>query len=179
MAIQKWKKLSRKILLNHPRMKIVEDEVALPDAKIIKYIRHAPARRHSVIIIALNEQGELLLQQEYSYPPNEIMWQLPGGAMEEGEDIIVAAKRELLEESGLIAEDCQVIGYYYVDNRRTDRKQFVVLCHGFTPVAPQNDLEEFIESHWMPLTEVKEKIRGGEITNITLLAALNVWFCAE
>lgn len=179
MAIHKWKRLSRAVLLDHPRIKIVEDEVVLPDGKMVKYIRHAPARRHSVIILAVNDHDELLVQREYSYPPDQVMWQLPGGAMEEGEDIIVAAKRELQEESGLIAEDYQLIGYYYVDNRRTDCRQFVVLCRSFTSVAMQNDPEEFIESSWLPLADVKGKISNGEITNITLLAALNVWFCSE
>jgi 8-oxo-dGTP pyrophosphatase MutT (NUDIX family) len=123
-----WKKLGSTEVLNHPRIQIVEDTVELPDGKITTYIRHAPIKVHSVASIAINDKQEMLIQKEYSYPPNQIMWQLPGGGTREGEDIITAANRELSEESGYIGTTCKEIGSFYIDNRRSDMKQYVVLC---------------------------------------------------
>jgi hypothetical protein len=74
--IKKWKFISRQSLLDYPRMKIVEDSVELPDGKVTQYIREAPVDYSSVTIIAINHDGEILVQQEYSYPPNQVMYQL-------------------------------------------------------------------------------------------------------
>ena len=103
MKASHWKKLESSEVLNHPRMHLIEDTVELPDGKKTKYIRHAPCKSHSVAIIAMNNKGEVLVQKEYSYPPDVIMWQLPGGSMENSEDILQAANRELSEESGFTA----------------------------------------------------------------------------
>lgn len=126
--IKPWKFIARKHIFQHPRLQLAEDTVALPNGKEISYLREAPAKTHSVAIIAINADGHILLQKEYSYPPNTVLWQLPGGAIESGESIIDAARRELAEESGFTANSCTVIGSYYLNNRRSDRKQFVIVC---------------------------------------------------
>lgn len=177
MTIKKWETVARKELLLHPRMPIVEDEVKLPNGKTISYIRSAPATAHSVAVIAVNDASEVLLQREYSYPPDEVMWQLPGGAIEEGEDIATAAMRELSEESGYTAEDCKVIGFFYTDNRRSDRRQYVVVARGIREESRPADPEEFIESHWVSVDKVKRMV--PKLTNMNLQAALNLWFHSE
>ena len=177
--IEKWKTLSRKELLDHPRMKVVEDEIKLPNGLTTQYIRMAPGSQQSVAVIAINEADEMLLQREYSYPPDEVLWQLPGGGIEEGEDIIEAAKRELQEESGFTGDDCTVIGSFYVNNRRTDQKQHVVVVRGLSEATLQGDPEEMIESHWVYVGDVRRMIREGQCANGYMLAALNLWFQSE
>ncbi len=173
--IQKWKYISRKLLLNHPRMKIVEDEVELPNGEHAMYIRQAPAVHHSVAVIAINARDEILIQKEYSYPPDEILYQLPGGKADNGEDTIQAANRELSEESGYVASDCRIVGSYYVDNRRSDKKQYVVVCKNLKIHKLQHDDEEFIESQWLSYDAIKKLIKNGEITNVNMLASLQLF----
>lgn len=172
--IKKWKFVSRRVLLEHPRMVIVEDTVELPNEKQTTYIRETPAGTHGVAIIAVNDKDEILIQQEYSYPPDEVMYQLPGGAMEAGEDIIEAANRELSEESGYIGEDCKILGYCYVNNRRSNKKQYVVLCKDLKKQKLQEDDDEFIESQWVSLDELNSMIKSGEIVNMYMLAAISI-----
>jgi 8-oxo-dGTP pyrophosphatase MutT (NUDIX family) len=172
--IAKWKFIGRKVLLDHPRMKIVEDYVELPNGKKIDYIREAPADKDSVAIVAINDRNEILLQKEYSYPPDEVLYQLPGGAANDSEEIIAAANRELSEESGYIGKDCQIIGYFYLNNRRSDRKQHVVLCRDLIEQKHPQDDEEFIASMWVSLDKVGQLIKNNEITNVGLLAALRL-----
>lgn len=177
MSLQRWETLARKELLKHPRLHIVEDDVKLPDGKTTQYIRQAPVKTHSAGIIAINDRQEILLQKEYSYPPNKVMWQLPGGGMLENEDTIKAAKRELSEECDLTAGTCQVIGSFYYDNRRSDGKQYIVVCKDLSPLPGQKDAEEFLENHWIPIAQLKSMIQTGEFENVNLLAALNLWLC--
>ena len=173
--MQHWKALDRKTLLDHPRIQLVEDTVALPDGKTTTYIRNAPTKTHAVAVIALNNKDEVLLQKEYSYPPDKILWQLPGGGMLEGEDIIVAANRELSEESNMIAKNCEVIGSFYLNNRRTDMKQYVVVATDLETKLGQRDDEEFIENIWIPIAKLDRMVQTGEFENVNLLAALCLW----
>jgi ADP-ribose pyrophosphatase len=172
--IKKWKFISRQSLLDHPRMKIVEDNVELPNGKVTKYIREAPVDYSSVTVIAINQYGEILVQHEYSYPPDEVMYQLPGGKLNAGEDIISAANRELSEESGYITASGTVIGFYYVNNRRSDAKQHVVVCKDIKEHKLQQDDEEFIESKWLSRDAIRSLTKDGKIVNINMLAALQL-----
>lgn len=174
MHPKKWKFISRKTILEHPRLNLVEDQVELPDGTQVPYLRESRATRHSVTIIVLNAEKQILLQKEYSYPPDEIMWQFPGGAVN-AEDILSAANRELSEESGIVARKIRILGYYYTNNRRSDQKQYVLLGTDLLTHKNSRDSEEFIESVWITITELKEKICKGEIHNINLLAAMNLW----
>ena len=175
MEPAKWEKVGSDEVLNHPRMRLVEDEVILPNGQHARYLRQAPVSTHSVAVIALNDAGEMLLQREYSYPPNEILWQLPGGSISKGEDVVEAARRELSEESGLTARECKVLGHYFTNNRRSDEQQHVVLCRGLVRRQAEADPEEFIESQWVSVKGLDDMIASGEFKNVYLLAALNLW----
>lgn len=179
MGIQAWKMISSKVVFEHPRMVLAEDVVELPDGKKIDYLRYASAKMHSVAIIAINEKQEILLQREYSYPVHRVVWQLPGGGIKDGEDTIAAANRELSEESGIVGASCEILGSYYVNNRRSDEKQYVVLCKNVRLQQGKRDEEEFIENHWIPITDLSAMIAKGEIDNIYLLAAINLWSSTE
>lgn len=176
MAVEKWNLISSKVVFEHPRMLMQEDTVELPNGKQINYLREVPGTEQSVAVVAVNDKDEILLQQEYSYPTGEILWQLPGGKFDESEEITAAAKRELLEESDVAAGSCELLGYYYVNNRRSDRRQYVVLSRYITHQRGERDPEEFIESFWKPVAEVRRMIREGEFVNGSSLAALNLYF---
>ncbi len=173
--IQKWKTLKRTTVFEHPRITLVEDAVELPNGKQITYLREHPTSTHSVAVIAVDDTGRVLLQKEYSYPPDQIMWQLPGGGIHHGEDIATAALRELSEESSLTATETSVIGHFYTSNRRSDQKQHVVVCTGITSRVLPSDPEEFIESSWKNLSEINALIQQGEIQNINFLAAMQIF----
>lgn len=173
--IKKWKTVDRTPLLSHSRMEIVEDTVELPNGKQTRYIREAPSRPNSVAVLAFNEKDQLLIQREYSYPPDEILYQLPGGGIETGESVVQAAQRELSEESGYGASVVEEIGFYYPNNRRSDSRQYVVVCKELTVNTLPEDDEEFIESQWVSLEELDAMIARGEIINSSLLAALRLY----
>lgn len=169
--IQKWQQLKSTTVFEHPRMTLVEDDVQLPTGKVIKYLRQVYRGNGGVIIICIKD-GKLLLQQEYSYPVNEVLHQFPGGRIEEGETYEEAATRELAEESKLAMKNPVYLGWFYPDNRRTNAKLHVVFGDEIvTDASKSADEEEFIHTVWLPVDEFKDKIRNGEITNYAVLAA--------
>lgn len=177
--IQKWKRLNRKTLLEHPRMTIIEDEIELPDGTKTTYILHKPGAYSAVTIIAINGKGEFLLQREYSYPPDEVLYQLPGGGVDKGEDIIDAANRELSEESGYVGDDCTYLGSYYSNNRRADSKMHVVVCKDLHRQERPKDVEEYIESEWVSRERLRSLIKTDKIKNVHLLAALQMYDASD
>lgn len=175
MIPQKWRKISSGRILDHPRMQLVEDKVELPSGKKIQYLRQEYHDRGGVIVIC-RKNGKVLVQREYSYPVDEILWQFTGGKIEAGETPEQAATRESAEESGIKADGARCVGWFYPDNRRTNAKLFVVECKyleesdKFTP-----DDTEFIESSWFEVGQIEQMIKRGEVHNYAMLAAWSIF----
>lgn len=165
-----WNCLESKVLLEHPRITVVEDSVELPSGVVTSYVRLA-AGDNAVTVICLRDD-EILLQREYSYPVGEVLLQFPGGKIDGSETPEHAAIRELREESGFTFSECERLGWYYISNRRSDAKMHVILAKDMTPCEKiGGDAEEDIESFWIPLDKLKGMIAQGEITNFSVLAA--------
>ncbi len=169
-----WKKLSSKILLDHPRLKVLEDEVELPNGHKTKYLKF-DSTGNAVTIIAINKEGKILLQKEYSYPPNEDLYQFPGGSVPHGEELSEGANRELMEEADLKANNLVELGSYYMNNRKSNSKMYVYVGSDLQNESLPADLEEDITSYWFSENEIDELIKRGEIKNYTVLAAWSLY----
>jgi len=82
-------------------LEVHRDRVRLPDGKeaLREYIRHPGA----VAIVALLEDGRVLLERQFRYPLRRVFVEIPAGKLERGEDPLETGKRELLEETGYAA----------------------------------------------------------------------------
>lgn len=168
-----WKRLSTTLLLKHPRMSVYEDEVELPDKTVSTYT-YLTTGKDSVCAFVVHD-GKVLIQQEYSYPPKKVMYQLPGGGVEPDEDFERAVLRELKEESGYTGTTVH-LGSYYPSNRRTANKMHTYLITDVRRVAKKGgDAEEFISSEWIPLTSLRQMIAEGEIDNFSILAGIALY----
>lgn len=151
-SIKKWTPKSSREILNHPRMKLREDEVVLPNGKVIPYLLQ-PYNGAGGVIVICRHADEILLQKEYSYPVDAVLWQLPGGKIESSESPNEAANRELPEESELRASKIVELGKFYADNRRTSAQPYVVLAENLNEHILAPDNSEIIESEWVKLTQ--------------------------
>lgn len=172
-----WKKLASTVLLKHPRLTVVEDDIILPDGHESKYIYFTDTQDAAMVVCMRGDR--ILLQTEYSYPPQQSMYQFPGGAMEPGEEPIVAALRELKEESGYIKgeeSEIQYLGYCFINNRRSAAKFHAILVtNPLETGETQWDPEEYIESEWIKLDTLREMIRDGKIVNSSILTGLSLY----
>ena len=94
------KKISSKIVYKNPWIVIKEDVIQNPDGS--KGIYGYLESRNSCMVIAQNENEEIFLIKAYRYPSNSQGWELPGGGGD-NEDLLTASKRELEEETGILA----------------------------------------------------------------------------
>lgn len=166
--MKKWKTLSRQKIFEHPRITLYEDTVELPSGHVTQYLRHG-SRPGASCIIPVREDGKILLQKEYNYPSNSWLYQFPGGAIEAGESPQEAAARELAEEAGFGAT-LTSLGWWYIDNRRTDSKFFAFVATDLHPVEAETDAEEEFEDYWYTPEEIEALIRTTKIVNPSALA---------
>ncbi len=157
----------------HKRLNVYEDQVELPNGKYSDYI-HFGAVRDAACVIAINQNGKILVQKEYSYPPNEWLYQFPGGGLESSESPTDGAARELAEEAGLGGE-LAPIGWFYSDNRRRKDKCHIFTCQNLVARSEIMDEEEAFETFWFTASEIDELIAKGKIVNYSMLAAWAVY----
>lgn len=164
-----WKKIRSTKLFSHPRISIYEDDVVLPGGIKSKYL-HFGEQPDTAVVIAKNSEDKFLVQKEYSYPPNEVLFQFPGGQIENGESQEDGACRELAEEAGLSGK-LEFLGWFYSHNRRSKQKMHVYLASDLTVSVAQKDLEENFQDFWFTQEEIESHIRTNEFRNFSLLAA--------
>ncbi len=165
----KWKRLASKKLFDHPRITLYEDDVQLPCGLRTKYL-HFSTREDAAMVLAVDTEGKFLIQEEYSYPPDEVLYQLPGGAVNKGESPEDGARRELAEEANLAAEKLEPLGWFYVHNRRSSQKMYVYLASNLSKTEAEKDPEELFEYFWFTEEDIDHMIATNEVRNYTLLA---------
>ncbi|MFA4817095.1 MAG: NUDIX hydrolase [Parcubacteria group bacterium] len=169
-----WKTASSKEIFNHPRLTLIEDEIILPNGHKISYLRFKDDGSCAVTIIAKRD-GKILLQREYAYPPNQKLFQFPGGAVSANEKPEEGANRELMEEMSYRANKLELLGSYLIDNRRSAQKMYVFLGSDLVEESLEKDTEEEIESFWFSEDEIARMIKNGKIINVHSLASWCVY----
>ena len=171
-----YKQLSSRVVFEHPRMTLIEDEVLLPNGQIGIYLKRRE-RGHGVTVICRNEDGRLLAEKDYSYVPNTMLYQFPGGGIDLNEAPEEGANRELTEEAGLRANRLTLLGRYYLDHRKSAEWMYVYLAEELEPATCDTDdpYEGVIDLFWLTEDEIDAMIREGEIVNAPMLAAWAIY----
>jgi ADP-ribose pyrophosphatase len=157
-------------------LKVRRDVVRLPDGSqgTREYIRHPGA----VAIVALFDDGSVLLERQFRYPHRRDFIEIPAGKLEPGEPQLDTAKRELLEETGYVARHWTRLGVIHTAIAYSDEAIHLFLARGLTPGERKLDQGEFLETLVRPFDVALEMIRAGEISDAKSVAALlwaNTW----
>jgi ADP-ribose pyrophosphatase len=146
------------------------DTVRLPDGKTTQreYIQHPGA----VAIIAVLDSGELLLERQYRYPVRREMIELPAGKIDPNEPPLETGKRELLEETGYVAESWQHVADVDLAIGYSDERIHFYLAKGLKHVGAQLDEGEFVEVFPLPLATALDWVREGKITDVKTVSGL-------
>jgi len=145
-------------------LKVSRDRVKLPDGKLTQreYIRHPGA----VVILALFDDGRVLLERQYRYPNDRIFIELPAGKIDPGEDPLASAKRELEEETGYTATDWHFVCTIHNAIAYSDEHLDLFLARGLTEGPAKLDDGEFLETFTATIPEMLEMVRRGDITDV-------------
>jgi ADP-ribose pyrophosphatase len=151
-------------------LKVHRDQVRLPDGSqgAREYIRHPGA----VAIVPLFDDGRVLLERQFRYPHRREFIELPAGKLEPGEPHLDTAKRELLEETGYIAQEWTHVGVIHTAIAYTDEAIDLFVARKLTLQDRKLDQGEFLETFVVPLDEAIAMIRDGRITDAKSVAGL-------
>jgi len=176
--MQPWKTLSKQTLLNHSKYLTVENHaVELPNGQIISDWPWIITPDY-INVVAITEGGKFLCFRQTKYAVDGTTLAPVGGYLEPGEDSLIAAQRELLEETGYQAPDWMRLGGYVVDGNRGAGTGYLFLARNAHKVAPPNadDLEEQQLLH-LSRAEVETALAAGEFKVLAwaTVVALALW----
>ena len=177
--------LSSKVAYRGPVFTITSDQVKEPSGATVRrdVVRHSG----SVVMMAVEgsnllfrgrkgrkpeKEPRVLLVRQYRYTVNDFIWELPAGRIDEGEDELPAAKRELLEETGFTAERWKRVLFFYVSPGFLDETMAVYLAEGLTPGKAQPEEDESIVKRFFTLSQSLRLVMRGTVRDAKTIASI-------
>jgi ADP-ribose pyrophosphatase len=139
-------------------------------------VREYTTHHGAVAALPIDDDDRILLINQYRHPVRARLWEIPAGLLDvEGEDPLAAAKRELAEETDLVAEHWSEPIRFFTSPGQSDEQITLYEARGLRPapaVHPRTDEEAEIVLRWVSLDEALEAAFAGRIGNAILLIAL-------
>ena len=147
----------------------VREDITLPNGARTEMavVRHPG----STGIVPLLDDEKVVMVKQYRHSVGDYLLEIPAGTMEPGESPLNCARRELEEETGLMAREFVELSQVYIIPAYSDEKIHVYLARGFTASEQNLDQDEIIQAVEYPLKEVLQMISQGLITDaLTILS---------
>jgi len=155
-------------------IKVRVDEVILPNGGRVR--REMAIHRGAVALVAV-EGGKVLLERQYRHAARKVLWEIPAGTLEEGENPEECARRELREETGYVAESMEELSRFYTAPGYSTEVIHLFLATRLRREKASLEEDESIEIRLLPLREALDMVRSNEVedakTIIGLLLAEN------
>ncbi|MGD0612876.1 MAG: NUDIX hydrolase [Anaerolineales bacterium] len=149
---------------------IRRDHLRLPDGHETKFdiVEH----HGSVVLIPVDEQGNLVFVRQYRHAAGLDLLELPAGTLDEGEAPEACARREIREETGLAARKLEDLGGFYLAPGYSTEYMHVYLATDLYPDPLEADADEFLSVERYPLAEAQALVERGDLPDAKSLAAL-------
>ncbi len=167
--LKRLRRLSTEILHKNPWWEYRRDEYLHPDDSPGEfYYIHTPG---SAFVIPELEDGRLLMLRQFRYLNQRESLEFPGGGIKLGQTPEDAAKAELLEEAGFVANQLIPLGWVNPMNGAADEQCYVFLARGLTLATANPEVSEEFEPVMVTLADLEAMIANSEIWDGMTLAA--------
>ena len=146
------------------------DTIALSDGH--KAQREVVEHNGAVAVVPVNGEGEVILVRQPRHAAGQTLLEIPAGKLEDGEEPVECARRELQEETGFVADRLEKLFSCYSSPGFTNELLHIFLAAGLTYTETNPDDDEEIEIVKMPLNEAIEMIWNGGIRDAKSIAGL-------
>ena len=169
--------ISSKEVYCGPVFSVTTDYVREPG--IEKPLRRDVVRHQgSVVVLAVDERGgepRVLLARQHRHAVGGPLWELPAGRIDHGESTLAAAKRELLEETGISARQWRHALTFYASPGFLNETMAVYVAQKLTHGAAQPEEDEMIAKRFFPLARAIHMVMNGRIRVGKTIAAI-LWY---
>lgn len=169
--------VSSKTVYRGPVFSVTTDYVLEPG--IDKPLRRDMVRHQgSVVVLAADKRGgepRVLLARQYRHAVGGPLWELPAGRIDHGESELAAAKRELLEETGISANRWEHALTFFASPGFLDETMAIYVAEDLTRGLAQPEEDEMIAKRFFPLTRAVRMVMNGRIRDGKTIAAL-LWY---
>ncbi|CAL9403846.1 NUDIX domain-containing protein [Streptomyces sp. enrichment culture] len=158
------------------------DDVVMPDGSVVT--RDYQVHPGSVAVLALDDEGRVLVIRQYRHPVREKLWEIPAGLLDvPGENPLHAAQRELYEEAHVKAEDWRVLTDVYTTPGGCDEAVRIFLARNLSEAEGERfeveDEEADMELERVPVADLVRGVLAGELHNNCLVVGVLSLVAAE
>jgi 8-oxo-dGTP pyrophosphatase MutT (NUDIX family) len=160
----RWVRLTHRELFRSEWFEVYRDDVIRPDGSRGEY-DHVVAPG-SVTVLAMDESRKVVVTRQWIYVHGSMQWRLPSGRIDDSDfDAEAAARRELLEETGITAGCWTKIGVLHGADSFTNHREhvFVATDLQLAPVQKLESGEADLSVHWLSVEHTLDLVRSGEM----------------
>jgi len=155
---------------DNPWVRLTVVEIEPPDGR--RFEHHVVRLQTVAIAAVVDERDRVLMMWRHRFVTDEWGWELPGGIVDAGEDVLAAAGREVLEETGWRPGGLQHLFTFQPMPGMVDTPHALFVAEGAQKVGEPTDAEEAAVIDWVPLADVPALAERGEILGSGSLVAL-------
>ena len=164
------KTLTQKYVFKGRIMNVRVDDVQLPDGT--PDIREVIEHSGGACVLPLTDDGEVLMVKQFRYPHLRLFLEIPAGKLEKGEDPFECVKRELSEETGMVADEISSLGKLVPTPAYDGEVIHMYLATGLHSVGQKLDEGEFLQLEKYPLDTLVQMVMNGEIEDAKTVTAV-------
>jgi len=166
-----WKTLKEQLRYSSPWIEVSQHEVIDPGGRpgiygVIHFVNLA------IGVIPLDDEGNTWIVGQYRYPTRSYSWEIPEGGGRRDVTPLESAKRELREETGIVAERWTEILRMDLSNSASDEHAIIFLAEGLDFHQPEPDHNEELTIRKLPFEELFGMVMRGEILDSLTVAAV-------
>ena len=163
-AIGPWRRRARRVAYANPWITVWHDDVMRPDGNpgIYGVVHFASL---AAGIVALDDEDRILLVGQHRYTLDAYSWEIPEGGVPAGEDPLEGARRELCEETGVVAARWREIGRFHLSNSVTDEAGVLYLATDLAREVAAPEGTEELAVRWVAFDEALAMTLDGRVTD--------------
>lgn len=159
-----WQTVSSREVYDNAWINVQHNDVIRPDGQpgIYGVVRF---KNVAIGVLPIDDEGFTWLVGQYRYTLGEYSWEIPEGGGPHAEAPLAAAQRELLEETGLVANHWELLGRAHLSNSVSDEAALYFLATGLTQNEAQPEGTERLQVRRVPFAEALRMVQDAKITD--------------